>query len=270
MNRNSYGISLLATGVATILWVDIAQADHRDWRNRASPFDVADLYAELNNTDGDLGFHALIDGDAWKRLEIEDPRRRKLLNVAVRGRLRKQGLTEIFFESAEPNFEDLSPEAFFERFPEGMYEVEGRTLEGKRLASKDLFHHVMPAPAVARVNGVPMARQCDEEEPGFDISQIPGPVVTIDWDPVVDAHPTIGSSGDIEVAYYQVVAEVEVELNGIEFPSIFSATLPADITSITLPAEFISQGETFKYEVLVKEATGGNQTAEESCFRLTN
>ena len=30
------------------------------------PFDVANVFAELNDTDGDLGFHALIDGDAWK------------------------------------------------------------------------------------------------------------------------------------------------------------------------------------------------------------
>ncbi|MDH3896040.1 MAG: hypothetical protein OEV18_01425, partial [Deltaproteobacteria bacterium] len=36
-------------------------------------FEVADVYAELNNTDGDLGFHALIDGEPWKYLKIEDP-----------------------------------------------------------------------------------------------------------------------------------------------------------------------------------------------------
>ena len=32
------------------------------------PFDEADVFAELNDTDGDLGFHALIDGEAWDRL----------------------------------------------------------------------------------------------------------------------------------------------------------------------------------------------------------
>ena len=36
------------------------------------PFDEAELFFELNNTDGDLGIHGKIDGDEWKRLEIED------------------------------------------------------------------------------------------------------------------------------------------------------------------------------------------------------
>ena len=94
------------------------------------PFSEAHLFFELNNTDGDLGIHALIDGDAWKKLEIEDPRERKMLDVRVSGRLQKQGLTEIFFESAEPTFDELSPQKFFRRFKEGIYEIEGKTLEG--------------------------------------------------------------------------------------------------------------------------------------------
>ena len=34
------------------------------WAKRG--FEDADVYAELNDTDEDLGFHALIDGEAWK------------------------------------------------------------------------------------------------------------------------------------------------------------------------------------------------------------
>lgn len=34
------------------------------------PFSVADVYFELYDTDGDLGIHALIDGEPWKKLEI--------------------------------------------------------------------------------------------------------------------------------------------------------------------------------------------------------
>ena len=50
------------------------------------PFDEAQLYFELNHTDGDLGFHGLIDGDAWKSLEIEDrPSETLLMNVWIRG-----------------------------------------------------------------------------------------------------------------------------------------------------------------------------------------
>lgn len=53
------------------------------------PFDVAEIFFELNDTDGDLGIHALIDGDPWKRLTIEDTRERKILNICVRDRLRR-------------------------------------------------------------------------------------------------------------------------------------------------------------------------------------
>ena len=65
-----------------------------------------------------------------RRLEqkIEDQNERRILSINVRSRLRRQGLTELFFESAEPPFDELSPEEFFARFPEGTYEVEGRTL----------------------------------------------------------------------------------------------------------------------------------------------
>ena len=51
-----------------------------------------------------------------------------MLNVRVKGRLQKQGLTEFFFESAEPTFDELEPADFFKRFPEGEYEIEGKRL----------------------------------------------------------------------------------------------------------------------------------------------
>ena len=81
-------------------------------------FEEAFIFFELNNTDGDLGIHAKIDGDPWKRLKIEckTGHKKKLLEIKAKGGLRKQGLTEVFFESAEPTFDELTAEEFFERF----------------------------------------------------------------------------------------------------------------------------------------------------------
>src|SRR5918996_3502992 len=87
-------------------------------------FAEAELFLELNDTDGDLGIHASIDGEPWTDLEIEGPDDRRLLNIFSRGRLRKQGLTQLAFESAEPPFDELDPADFFRRFPEGKYEIE--------------------------------------------------------------------------------------------------------------------------------------------------
>ncbi|GAG89896.1 unnamed protein product, partial [marine sediment metagenome] len=94
----------------------ISWSDYDDDEDEIA-FSEAEIFFELNNTDGDLGVHALIDGDPWDHMEIEDPKERRMLNVRVSGRLRRQGLTEIFFESAEPTFDELTPKRFFRRFP---------------------------------------------------------------------------------------------------------------------------------------------------------
>ena len=59
----------LGTGVAALL-VAPAFADSHD--EDEIPWEVAEVFFELNNTDGDLGIHSLVDGGPWKRLQIED------------------------------------------------------------------------------------------------------------------------------------------------------------------------------------------------------
>ena len=234
-------------------------------------FAEAYLFFELNNTDGDLGIHALIDGDAWKRLEIEDPNERRMLKVNVKGRLRKQGLTEFFFESAEPTFDELSPERFFRRFPEGEYEIEGISLEGDELESEVELTHVMPAPPVAYfmmknedgdIVPVPAAENCDADDlPEFEKGQ----TVVIYWDLVTGSHPDLGKDGDIEVHNYEVVVEID------DTPWKTSIILAPDATSFQVPSEILDlaefeEGEAeVKFEVLVR-AESYNQTAVESCF----
>jgi len=254
-------ITLTLAICAPAIWAD----DDND--NEEIPFDEAELFFELNNTDGDLGIHALIDGDAWKKLTIEDPRERKMLDVKVKGRLKKQGLTEIFFESAEPTFDELAPEDFFDRFPEGIYEIEGKTLEGEELESEVLLTHVMPAPpADVTINGQNArpaeGEECDEN----DLPAVSGDV-TVAWDPVTASHPTIGK-GDapIEIIRYQVVAEWEdddenVFVASLDLPAPDDVTLPM---SVTFPANFFRPDTEVKFEVLVREASY-NQTAVESC-----
>ena len=190
------------------------------------------------------------------------------MSINVRSRLRRQGLTEIFFESAEPPFDELSPEAFFARFPAGTYEIDGRTIEGDELESETEITHAMPAPPAPTVNGVPMALQCDDEEPGYDAPSVSGPIV-ISWPAVDTTHPSLGypqASPAISIYNYEVVVETEIDGPGDEeFTTVFSAVLPPDVTTMTIPAEFIAQNDEFKYEVLAREASF-NQTAVESCF----
>jgi hypothetical protein len=224
------------------------------------PFDEAKIFLELNNTDGDLGIHGLVDGDAWKKLEIEDPDDREILVVRGRGSLGRHGLTEVFFESDEPRFDELPPAEFLVRFPEGEYEFEGETVEGDELESTAVLTHVLPAPpASILISGVPAAENCDADPlPSVDGDE---PVI-IKWAPVTQSHPEIGRSDPaIEIVGYQVVVEREE-------PTllVFNVDLPpSDEPQVTVPPELIALGTEFKLEILVREA-GGNQTAVETCF----
>ena len=229
-------------------------------------YDETEIFFELNNTDGDLGIHSLIDGEGWKRLAMYDKRERRMLNVRVEGRLQRQGLTEFFFESAEPTFDELDPDDFFRRFPAGEYEVEGVTIEGEQIEGETELTHLMPAPPVTSINGEDEAQQCDDEEPGYDAPDVTAPV-TIEWDEVVTSHPDLGSprsSTDIVLHNYEVVVETETE-DGLEVK--MSVILPPGATSMEIPEAFIELGDEFKYEVLVREESF-NQTATESCFNL--
>ncbi|HWP91354.1 MAG TPA: hypothetical protein VNN20_04035 [Thermodesulfobacteriota bacterium] len=223
------------------------------------PFDVSNIFLELNDTDGDLGIHALIDGEPWRMLQIEDPNERQILSVENKGRLGRQGLTELFFESAEPPFDELPPEKFFQRFPEGKYEISGITLEGEELESTDRLKHIIPAPPDnILISGEAAADDCDADP----LPSVGEPIV-IEWDPVTLSHPEIGtpkSSPRINIVGYQVVVERE-EPNLLKF----TLDLPPDVTMVVVPEGLFASGDDLKLEVLVREESG-NQTAVETCF----
>jgi len=251
--------TVLAMALLALILTFAGPASWADDDEDEIPFDVANVFFELNDTDGDLGIHALIDGEPWRELSIEDPNERENLEIRLRSRLRRQGLTELFFESAEPTFDELAPERFFARFPEGEYEVEGTTLEGEELESIAIVTHLLPAPPDnLRVNGFAVPEDCDEGP----VPEV-GEPLTISWDPVVLSHPDLGRTNEpIEVEQYQLVLEREE-------PELLNITLdlPPDVTSIDLPEGLVDPGDEIKVEVLVRESSG-NQTATESCFEI--
>jgi hypothetical protein len=227
--------------------------------------DVTEVFFELNDTDGDLGTHALIDGDPWKRLRILDPNGRSMLNIGVQGRLGQQGLTELFFESAEPNFDELSPETFFERFPAGTYRVTGRTLGRRGLSGETELTHVIPSPPDFTVNGEDAEPEGDAECEEEDLPEISNPVV-VEWDAVTESHPELGEPGvEVEIIRYQVVAEWEDEDENVFTSSIdIQPEEGVETYSVTIPEDFFVDETEVKFEVLAREESF-NQTAVESC-----
>src|SRR4029434_1739370 len=106
---------LLATGAASIR-ADNQEREHERGRDPAPakviPFSTALVRIEVNATDGDSGFHVLLDAPGWRFVKIYDPSWRLIFEVEGGGSIRKTGLTELFFESAEPGFEELPLEEF--------------------------------------------------------------------------------------------------------------------------------------------------------------
>lgn len=228
-------------------------------------FEEADLFLELNNTDGDLGLQGFVEGDAWKSLRIEGPGGNELMNIWLRNSLRRQGLSEFFFESDEPGFDELSPAAFLARFPPGTYEIEGITLEGEEIESEVSLSHVLagPPPGNIKINGQNNARNCDA--PNLPVVTEP---VTLDWNPVTLSHPTIGRPGvAVDVHHYEVVGEIEREGKRLD-EVVFSAILPPGRTRFEFPEDFTSLAEDeMKWELIIV-LVNGNKTAVESCFEI--
>ena len=216
------------------------------------PFEQAELFFELNDTDGDLGIHAAIDGGTWTSLDVEGPT--NLLRIVTKGSLRTQGLTQLAFESAEPDFEELEPKDFFSRFPEGVYDIEASAQEGGTFKSKVPLSHVMAAPPEATVDGLPTAENCD----ALDLPVVVGPVL-IDWAPVTQSHPEIGRAGAVTISRYQFFVEQgEITL---------SVDLPPTVTEFEIPTSITDLGGVFKFEIIARTSTGNN-TAIENCFRV--
>ena len=85
-------------------------------------FDIAKIFFEFNSSAselGDLGVHVFLDGEDWKELKIVNPNGRKIFEVKGKGPYKDLGLTELFFEGAEPDLADVPLEELFGAVPSG-------------------------------------------------------------------------------------------------------------------------------------------------------
>jgi hypothetical protein len=199
------------------------------------------LVIELNSTDGDVGVQAFIDSEEpWDRVIIEAPDGHKLFDVRGKGNLGKLGSTELFFESEEPSFDEMSLADFLLLFPEGTYHFSGTTVDGEKLTGSAEFTHDIPAGPVI-------------ESPTNGATLDPANVV-IDWDPVTDPP-------GIQISRYEVI----VEEGDVEPPRTFDVFVPAAVTSLTVPSGFFLSGRPYNLEVLAW-AVGDNHTITEGNF----
>jgi hypothetical protein len=210
-------------------------------KRKPIPYEINDLFIETNATDGDIGLQLLADVDEWDKFTLRDPKGRKLMMKAqTKGRLHGWGLTELFWETAEPEFSEVPLSKFKKRFPAGKYRFRGRSVEGRKIVGADRLTHVIPA-------GPVITSPTKGEEVNANS-------LTVSWEPVTQP-------AGVEIVSYQVIVVQEpVE--------VVTLNLGADVTSVDIPDEALTPGapET-KVEVLAREKSG-NQTISEAPFSV--
>lgn len=207
----------------------------------------ATIIVEVNSTDQDAGFQIFLDGEGWRRVSIYDPSWRQIFNVKTKGGVREiGGGTELFLETAEPEYEDLAElQELLDLLPPGDYRFYGRTAEGDWLHGTAELTHVIPAGPVI---DVPYEYQVLD----------PVDSVVIEWQAVTTAI-ILPDEAALNITGYQVIVDDEESGNSFEI------TVPEDVTEVTVPNQFIQPNTPYSFEVLAIEESG-NQTITESFF----
>ena len=196
------------------------------------------VFIEINASDGDIGFHALLDAEGWERAKIIDPDGKTIFDERARGALKDQKLTENFFESAEPLCEEALVEEgeddevvtlpeFLERFPAGPYEfrIRGEDGGGAELAGITMFAHLIPAaPADVDFDGSEISREYGEDL--GECKTFPEGFMLAD---------------ELDIIGYEVVLEPDDDaLGGFKF----TVQVPSDVVgtsySVTVPPEYLA------------------------------
>ena len=215
--------------------------------DRADPFEDAIVFIEFNSTDEDLGFHATFDAPGWNEAAICDPDGNKLFEVKAAGSAEKHGLSELFFEGAEPSLDEQPRDEFLARFPEGEYTIVGETNDGDSLKSTAIFTHDIP-------NGPVMISPQEDEV-------VDRSAVVIAWEPVT-------SPAGIDVVRYELFLSPEDPEEGDPPPTLdvdLALELPSTVTEFRIPPELLTPDTEYVYEVLAVEVSG-NKTITEVTF----
>jgi hypothetical protein len=200
---------------------------------------------EINSTDGDIGFHFLMDGDDLNSGGITDPNGAKVFEERAKGSLREQKLTETFAESAEPlcwadpdadpDEDIVTLEEFLELWTAGTYVFSGMGDGGEKSTGETELSHALPAaPANLAFDGSVITWSAGDDLGNCASSAELSDLVTAG---VLPAHPE-----DVTVAAWEIVLEPDVDDGDPTGDLVFSIRVSGDIESkaVTVPAEHLA------------------------------
>lgn len=198
-------------------------------------FGECKVLVEINSSDGDIGFHFLMDGDNLRRAELFNPDHRRIFSYKTRRELGEQYLTETFAESAEPlcfdpttdddednddeNFVTLAD--FLDRWNAGTYRFFGIGEDWELSFGESELTFNLPA--------APVELEYEEETDGDDVEG------EISWERGTDLGECSDgmellpmAPADVPVAAWEVVLEPDVEDGDIVGTYTYVVRIPGD------------------------------------------
>jgi hypothetical protein len=218
----------------------------------AVPLKDAKLNIEHNATDKDTGFQGFIDSEGWRRLEVRGPAG-DVLEFEGRGGLGELGLTELFFETVEPENAKVPIDEMLAKLPEGNYTIAGPgqengTSTGQTSGTAWLTHDIPAGPKLVSPR---------------EGARVPVRGIVARWRPV---SKTI-TGKPVKIIAYQLIIEKDAEPHRHMIGKFgLSMYLPRSVTRIKVPDGFLQRSTAYNWEVLAIERSG-NQTLSSGSFR---
>jgi hypothetical protein len=251
-------ISAAILGGALVSGQQLAMAGENKQKDSDAviPLKEAKLNIEHNAKDNDTGFQGAIDSEGWNRITVTGPDG-KVLDFRGEGEMGQLGLTELFFESVEPENADVPIAEVLKTLPEGNYTFEGSGIEvgektGKTIGTALLTHDIPEGPTLLSPEEDAVVQE-DED-------------LLVSWSPV---DKTIDGS-DVNIIAYQLIIEKDEDPQPHMIGKFgLSIYLPPHVNEITIPEEFLEPGTDYEWEVLAIEESG-NQTLNSSSFSTSD
>ncbi len=255
--------TLFAAGAATFvmgLCTTVATATEP-----CGDFGECKVLIELNTTDGDIGFHFLVDGDDLNSVEIQDPNYVIVFEDSASGPLLEQKLTETFAESAEPFCKNklkedpdevvVTLDEFLDRWTAGTYHFFGSGDEEMSMGETELTFDIPAAPTDLDFDGSVISWDSgDNLGECATKGQLNGLVMS----GVLPTHPE-----DVEVDAWEVVFEPDVDDGDPLGKLKFTIRVAGDIATkaVTVPAEYLAHLPNDPLAKIEVGAIGGEDNA---------
>ena len=222
---------------------------------------------EINATDGDIGFHFLMDGDELVVAGMIDPNGVPIFQDRANGPLFDQTMTEMFVESAEPlcwpdpeqpGEDVVTLEEFLDLWSEGTYLVRGLNEDAElSVGETELTFDLPAAPADVDFDGSVISWNA-----GDDLGNCATFAELTDLvnDGTLPTHPV-----DVTVASWEVVLEPDVEDGDPTGALVYTVRVAGDVavTQLTVPADYLAS---LPDDTPVKVEVGAIGTGDNATF----